>query len=46
MCVRVVIDVELLEGQKGSGMPKMADTSKFLRKCTSFGRALFCICIK
>ena len=45
MCVRLVIDVELLEGQKGSGMPKMADTVRFLRKCTSFGRASFCICM-
>ena len=43
MRVRLVIDVELLEGQKGSGMPKMADTSSFLRKCTSLGRTLFCI---
>lgn len=43
MCVRLVIDVELLEGQKGSGMPKMADTSRFLRKCISFGRALYFI---
>jgi hypothetical protein len=45
VCVRLVIGVELLEGQKGSGMPKMADTGRFLRKCTSFGHALFCVCM-
>jgi len=28
--VRLVTDVELLEGQKGSGMPKMADTVRFI----------------
>jgi hypothetical protein len=33
VCVRLVIDVEMLEGQKGSGMPKMADTHRFMRKC-------------
>jgi hypothetical protein len=43
VCVGLVIDVVLLEGQKGSGMPKMADTIRFLRKCTSFRRELFCI---
>ena len=44
VCVRLIMDVELLEGQKGSGMPKM-DTIRYLRKCISFGRALFCVCM-